>query len=264
MSFLQQRPFDPIALEEFLRSGYVTNKAPDQVKWPTQMPFYRGADTEKIIFVQGKEFNPKEQLTVGKKDYPKAEQGWDLVPWLGLDDFHKDKSIFSLNTSFKNETRRFFSSANYNDLLSNLRGEITGVSKDFVEKTLREAMIDIFKMYTPRMDPTDSRFESMSEETTSSYIKELNSRVIFSVLTKVKVEKMAQKVSIDIKAGPKPGVMPVEVDTRIINAQRTVMDKFLDQQSERKKSSQADASAAIAGYSSNIQADFMKQFLSKN
>lgn len=254
------RKFSVSDLESFIKGGFLTNKGDNQVKWPTQMPVYRGADTENLVFIQGQEGAHVDKSTKLTARYDAAGKGWQMVPWLGLDDFHKDRSVFSIKTTFKNELLGFFSNSNYNSLLADIMSMLPDVNKAYVEKVVREEMIEVFKMHTPRMDPTDPRTFLSSNEVTLSYVENLNARTFASVVSKITVEMKSQRIALEIKAGPKQ-FMPNPINTQLRNtASDTPMDGFLQKQKEKPRVAMSDATTAFSDYTSNQQ--YIERFLS--
>ena len=205
------------ATNSVLAYGQNVGRGPNQIKWPTIEPFYRGLDTQSADL--GDHDAPKQ--TVGTPSEQKT------IPWISLDDLHHNRSVFSLTTPFKKETLAFFSERNYSLLwqaVSRAAGSI-----NFDERLLQKSMIDWYQMKTPRMDQLDERTYHDDPATTASYVNELNVIVVRDVVYRVIQAQRQAHAFQSFRSGPAFEIpLPMDTRTRDIGSSFNMADYELD------------------------------------
>lgn len=131
-----------------------------QIKTPTQMPYYRGVDTDLSIT---------------------SKQSRDtLIPPLYMDNYNDpSRSVFSPNCPAWSETVAFFSPKNFDILIRSIYQTLTEMSPCYKnievnKRVLYETMIRVYLDNTPRRNWTDVRANLHTIEVTDSYVNELD------------------------------------------------------------------------------------------
>jgi len=175
--------------------------SPSQIKWPQAERYYRAIDTPDSNLPG---IMPMESH---QADHPVSQhyiQGteWTTVPWIGLDVVSKNnKSVFSMRMPWWKETKLFFSANNY-ELLYTQIFKRDKKEVHLTETDLREKMIEVFQMRTPRSDPTDIRAIRNGNAITQSYINELNVVVVKELLNLSKAKQQQRITALMVKKGP--------------------------------------------------------------
>lgn len=150
-------------------------------------------------------------------------KGLNVDALMGFDKFaraaletYRDGSYLSTPTNNWREVRDFFSEKNFT-MLQNFIEEKTGYPVH--AQSLWETMLFVFYQIKPRSDAMDQRKERTDDETTRSYVNEMNEIVVSRMTTETMAAQKHRKVFMqrrgDVRSYPDT---PIDTRTRYVGS----------------------------------------------